>query len=170
MLQKLTFCVILLSAFVGGAVCSGEPPSELVVYTALRPANWDLYAFQKPGHKPKRLTTHEALDYNPAVSPDGRWLVFCSERRGDPDLWVIDLDNSGPPRLLIDSHAMEDAPAFSPDGRRLVFVSSRDGNADIFVVPFSPNKTIDRSGAASTESIWKISDKVVVHSAAGCVI
>ena len=66
----------------------------------------------------------------------GRWVVLCSERRGNPDLYALDLKNGGQPRLLTDNDSMEDAPAFSPDGRRIVFVSTRDGSADIFTMQF----------------------------------
>ncbi len=110
---------------------------ERIVYTALRPANLDLYLFDSPGATPRRLTNHPALDYNPVFSPGGRWVVFCSERRGNPHLYILDLENPGPPRLLTASDGLDDAPAFSPEGRRLAFVSTRDGSADIFVMPFS---------------------------------
>lgn len=111
---------------------------ERIVYTSFRPASMELYLFDSPGKASRPITTDPALNYNPVFSPDGRWAVFCSERRGNPDLYVLDLRNPGPPRLLTDSAAMEDAPAFSPDGKRLAFVSTRDGNADIFVMPFRP--------------------------------
>lgn len=118
-----------------------EPSAgEIIVYTGLRPANWDLYVFPKSGMTPQRLTDHPSPDYNAVFSPDGRYVVFCSERRGNPDLFVLDLQQPGPPRLLLGSDAMEDAPAFSPDGQTLAFVSTRDGNADVFVMPFRPEE------------------------------
>jgi Tol biopolymer transport system component len=117
---------------------SQEALRERIVYTALRPANMELYLFETPGRAPKVLAAHPALDYNPVFSADGRWIVFCSERRGSPDLYVLDLAGPGRPRLLTNSDAMEDAPAFSPDGKWLAFVSDRDGDADLFVMPFRP--------------------------------
>src|SRR5262245_64384846 len=111
---------------------------DRIFYTTLRPANWDIYLFDGSGSGPRRLTDDPALDYNPVFSPDGRWVVFCSERRGNPDLYALDLKNGGQPRLLTDNDSMEDAPSFSPDGKRIVFVSTRDGNADIFTMPFDP--------------------------------
>ena len=112
---------------------------DKILYTTIRPTNWEIYLFDGKGGEPRRLTDDPALDYNPVFSPDGRWVVFCSERRGNPDLYALDLKNGGQPRLLTDNDSMEDAPAFSPDGRRIAFVSTRDGNADIFVMPFDPN-------------------------------
>lgn len=111
---------------------------EAIVYTTLRPTNWDLYLFDEPRATPRRLTDDAALDYNAVFSPDGRWVVFTSERGGNADLYALNLTVKGPLIRLTRHFAMDDAATFSPDGRRLAFVSTRDGDADIFVMPFFP--------------------------------
>ena len=116
----------------------GEPARETIVYSSIQPSNWDLYLFESAGARPRRLTTDPGLDYNGVISPDGRWVVFTSERSGNPDLYVLDLQGDAQVRPLVASPAMEDAAAFSPDGRRLLFVSTRNGNADLFAIPFRP--------------------------------
>ncbi len=112
--------------------------AETVVYSSLAPGNWDIYRFDRPGEPPRRLTTDPGLDYNPVVSPDGRWVVFTSERTGNPDLYALDLEQAGEPVRLTASDAMEDAADFSPDGRTLVFVSTETGNPDVYSMPFDP--------------------------------
>src|SRR5262245_3658030 len=126
-----------------------RPIHETVVYSSIQPANWDLYIFDQPGATPRRLTMDPGLDYNPAISPDGRWIVFTSERNGSPDLYALDLQNPAAPRQLTKSPAMEDAAAFSPDGRRLLFVSTEDGNPDIRVMPFAPEEADAAAGKAT---------------------
>src|SRR6185503_3583424 len=143
------------------AACSDEPPSspdasgapqgaapapaprgnERIVYSSLRPGNWDIFYFAARGAAPRRLTDHPGLAYDAALSPDGRWVVFTSERRGNPDLYALDVERGGEPRLLLDSAAMEDQVAFSPDGRSIAFVGTASGNADIYVLPFAPETT-----------------------------
>ena len=119
-------------------VFAGELPRERIVYTTLRPANWEIYLLEQNA-APKQITDDPALDYDATFSPDGRWIVFCSERSGNPDLYAIDLMRPGPPKELTRGPFMEAAPAFTPDGKSLLFVSDRDGNADIFTMPFQPN-------------------------------
>lgn len=120
---------------------------EAVVYTTLRPLNWDIYLFEEPGGPPRALTDDPALDYNAVLSPDGRWVVFTSERTGNVDLYALELEAGVAPVRLTDHPAMDDAASFSPDGQRLVFVSTRDGYADVFVMPFSPGDTTAESRA-----------------------
>jgi len=131
------------------AGCADRPESlatktrERIAYSSLRASNWDIYYFAKPGAEPRRLTDSSGLDYDAVFSPDGRWVVFTSERRGNPDLYAIDLQQDGmpAPRLLIDSVAMEDQASFSPAGDAIAFVSTHSGNADIYTIRFDPAST-----------------------------
>ena len=144
--------LLVIAAATGRAQGTGEaePSRETIVYSSIQPANWDLYLFDGPGSEPRRLTTDPGLDYNGVISPDGRWVVFTSERTGSPDLYVLDLHGDAGPRPLVEGPAMEDAAAISPDGGRLLFVSTRDGNADVFEMPFRPE---DPSAAGDARNL-----------------
>src|SRR3954468_5255053 len=121
-----------LSAIAGGL------PHERLIYTTLRPANKELYLFEPGATAPKPITNDPALDYDATFSPDGRWVVFCSERAGNPDLYAQDLTKSHAPQRLTEGSFMSASPAFTPGGKTLLFVSDRDGNADIFSMLFDP--------------------------------
>lgn len=116
-------------------------PRELIVHTTLRPPNQDIYLVGKSGTEPQRVTNHPALDYDATFSSDGRWLVFTSDRSGNPDLYALNLEEGGEPVRLTRHPAMDDAADISPDGEQLVFVSTREGSADVFVMPFAPGDT-----------------------------
>jgi dipeptidyl aminopeptidase/acylaminoacyl peptidase len=71
-----------------------------------------------------------ARDTNPAVSPDGRWIVFASSRDRALDqtsLWIVAGGIAMAPRRLTDGTAIDTHPAWTPDGRAIVFASTRDG-------------------------------------------
>ena len=61
-----------------------------------------------------------------AWAPDGRSIVFTSDRNGSADLFRVNPDGSGLTPLTTDP-AYDDQAAFSPDGKQLVFVSTREG-------------------------------------------
>ena len=65
----------------------------------------------------------------PAVSPDGREVIFQVFRHG---VWLLDLRDGSMRSVLADPTAEEFA--WSPDGRRVAFHSRRDGQWGIFVI------------------------------------
>ena len=71
----------------------------------------------RPPPEVKRLTFDSGLALHPAVSPDGKYLAFASDRAGEGnlDIWVQALPGGEPVRLTKDA-ADEDFPSFSPDG------------------------------------------------------
>jgi hypothetical protein len=64
----------------------------------------------------------------PAVSPDGRRIVFQVQRDG---VWILDLQTKAMSRLLNDATAEEFA--WQPDGKRIAFHSRRDGQWRIWI-------------------------------------
>ena len=149
-MQSVTFH-FALAALAVSASTQGErgavAPRQTLVYTSLRPASLDLYQLAADG-APRRLTKHPSLDYNAALTTDGRWLVFTSERAGSADLWLLDLERGGAPRPLTARPSLEDAAALSPDGETLAFVSTRDGSAGIYTMPFQPTDPASREAGA----------------------
>jgi hypothetical protein len=65
-----------------------------------------------------------AYDYQPDVSPDGRWVIYCSYAHDAVELWVLDL-TSGATQALTANGAVNVEPRFSPDGHRIVFTSTQ---------------------------------------------
>jgi TolB protein len=73
-------------------------------------------------------------DYNPVWAPDGKSLVFTSDRNGSADLFSVAPDGSGLTRLTSEP-SYDDQAAFSPDGKQLVFVSTRGkGTANLWIL------------------------------------
>jgi Tol biopolymer transport system component len=68
-----------------------------------------------------------------SVSPDGRWLVFDSNRRGNFDIYRLALPD-GQPEQLTDHPANDFIRSWSPDGEEIAFYSFRHGTRDLFVM------------------------------------
>jgi len=80
----------------------------------------------------------EYADWYPAMSPNGKWIAFVSDRDGNSEIYVMDLNGSNVTRLT-NNPASDQDPAFSPGGRWLAFASDRGGNSfDIFRLSFEP--------------------------------
>src|SRR5260370_2012957 len=80
-----------------------------------------------------QLTYHRAEDTQPDVSPDGKRVVFVSNRGGRPNIWSMRSDG-GDPKNLTRDQGDNGSPAWSPDGKQIAFQSSRiDGLTRIFL-------------------------------------
>jgi imidazolonepropionase-like amidohydrolase len=78
---------------------------------------------------PRRLTTDPALDTDPAWSPDGTSLAYCSDRSGGMNIWIVDVQ-SAVGRQLTHLTGAATLPAWSPDASRLAFVDA-DGQLQV---------------------------------------
>lgn len=112
------------------------PDAQAIVFAAeVGTERADIYRMNVDGSGRRRLTNHSANDTAPAVSPDGRRIVFESDRDGNPEIYVMDVSGTNVVRLTNDP-ARDMSPAWSPDGQRIVFTSDRDNraSADVYVM------------------------------------
>ena len=81
------------------------------------------------------LLGHLLLAVNLCVSaPDVPYIAFSSNRDGDYDIYIMDINGKNLQNLT-NSSTHEFKPAFSPDGQRMAYVSSRhDGYLEIYVM------------------------------------
>ncbi|UCF20288.1 MAG: PD40 domain-containing protein [Gemmatimonadota bacterium] len=78
------------------------------------------------------VTVGNQVIENHAVSRDGRWLAFDSNREGNQDIYLMPAEG-GQPRRLTRDPASDYHPDFSPDGAEIVFYSTRHGSRDVFI-------------------------------------
>ncbi|HEY3078528.1 MAG TPA: protein kinase [Chloroflexota bacterium] len=83
----------------------------------------DLFLVRTDGSGYRQLTDDDYRDRNPTWSPDGKRLVFYSDRTGDYNLWAIRPDGSGLERL---STIRLLIPKWSPDGTKVAATDLAD--------------------------------------------
>jgi Tol biopolymer transport system component len=112
--------------------------------------NTDIYIWSVDGKRESRLTDHPAADENPLWSPDGRYIIFTSDRADTVDLWAIPMDGPNPsgfPLKIRTNLGKNTIPAdLTAGGRLTMYASSSTGKpSDLFVLPMNP-KTGEASG------------------------
>jgi len=80
-----------------------------------------------------RVTDDPAFDSALSWSPDGTQIAFHSDRSGDGEIYVMDVDGSHPVNLAHDP-AKDWWPDWSPDGTQIAFHSNRSGDDEIYVM------------------------------------
>lgn len=93
------------------------------------------------------VTSDDALDRAPSWTPDGRWLLFCSDRGGIYNVYAWEAA-SGTIRQVTNTETGAFEPVVSPDGATLAFVTYSRRGYDLAIVPFDPSTWLDATPAA----------------------
>ncbi len=97
-------------------------PDGKIVYSSDASGNYDLWIMDGDGRNQKQLTSDAGANFNPVVSPDGRYIAFFSDRKDNRhSIWRMDIDGSNPKQLTNGSYDRN--PTFSPDGKWVIYTS-----------------------------------------------
>jgi dipeptidyl aminopeptidase/acylaminoacyl peptidase len=108
---------------------------------------WHLWVIQAGSGRAKQITSSPVYDETEARwSPDGKQVVFVSNRSKDPDLdpYAIDIfiagADGGSIRRIPTPEGNKGMPSFSPDGKHIAYFGSEDKgrwwkNMGLWVVP-----------------------------------
>jgi Tol biopolymer transport system component/tRNA A-37 threonylcarbamoyl transferase component Bud32 len=109
----------------GSAGTPAWTPDGRIVYQSGASGNGDIWVMNADGSGQRQLTFDPNNDTSPEVSPDGRLIVFVSNRSVGWSIWVMNADGSGQRELVrnVEQHSF---PHFAPDNRT-VYYASRDG-------------------------------------------
>ena len=101
-----------------------------------------LYVMDYPAGAPRRISSLEGTEAEPAWSPDGQWLAYVTWTRDGGQLYKV-RSTGGRPVQLTQANAYYTEPAFSPDGSRIVLLRS-------------PAQAVRESGGfeGPTELVW----------------
>jgi len=83
---------------------------------------------------PQQLIASSTSNDSAQYSPDGKRIVFVTDRSGVPELWTCRADGSHPVALFEGDGAPVGTPRWSPDGRQIVFDTARQGRSVIALV------------------------------------
>jgi Tol biopolymer transport system component len=116
----------------------------------------EIYVMNADGSGRTRLTTNNATDIEPALSPDGTRIAFVSDRDGNYEIYTMRVDGADLRRLThddkVDPVTRDWQPDWSPDGARIAFASMRTGSYDIYVM------NADGSGVANLTNSPRAND------------
>ncbi|RLC74492.1 MAG: hypothetical protein DRI61_16510 [Chloroflexi bacterium] len=98
------------------------------------PTNIEIYILElATGKKRKLMPDQPHLNWRPDWSPDGKYLLFQSNRDGNFEIYKASID--GTALINLTKHPANDGdPDWSPDGSKIVFISDRDGGDGIYVM------------------------------------
>lgn len=164
-----------LCLFLGGAAFPQSSPNWLR-YPSISPDGsrvvftykGDLYLVSSSGGKASQLTFHEAHDFKPVWSRDGRQLAFASDRYGNFDVFIMSVDGGEARRLTY--HSTDEMPYdFSSDGQKVIFGAARLDIAEHRQYPTASQPElyqVNKNGGR-VDQIWTIPAEYVQSSKDG---
>jgi Tol biopolymer transport system component len=124
----------------GGGVWS--PDGTKIAFFSERSVNgnYEIYVMKaKPEgrrNRPINLSRHSsAADLDPNWSPDGKQIMYMSNRGVGGDFEIVKMNADGTDQTQLTENQLPDRyPAWSPDGTQIAFHSDRNGNFDVYVM------------------------------------
>ncbi len=92
-----------------------SPDGKKMAFSAMT----HLYVMDIPGGQPRRLTSGNEREFQPAWSPDGASIAYVTWSSAGGQLWRV-AASGGKPQQLSTSAALYSNPIWSPDGTRIV--------------------------------------------------
>jgi len=127
-----------------GATFSAD--GRTVAYHSTRTGNSEIWLHHRDGRPEVQFTDYEGWDLYPEWSPDGKRLVFVSDREGGVfKIFIASVDGGGAPRLLVDRNVSGRrggysaantflASRWSPDGKSIAYLVGGDEGAELWTI------------------------------------
>jgi len=115
----------------------------------------DIYTMPIAGGKATPLTRGMAFDAQPRISPDGKKIVFVSDRTGGYNLFTISIDKKDTVQLTSGNTNSYESPIWTPDGKYIIasrgqklWMFPEGGGTGIQLIRPDPNAAAGRGAAA----------------------
>ena len=118
-----------------------SPDGKTIVFELLG----DLYTLPITGGEATRITSGQAYDMQPAFSPDGKKLVFISDRNGSENVWVANADGTKPRAVTTTERDSYMSPTWAPDGEYVIAAKG----AQLWMYHESGGSGVQMTGATS---------------------
>jgi Tol biopolymer transport system component len=119
--------IIFASSHLDPTLGEPKPPREARGYVWDFNEHMEIFEADPDGSNLRRLTDAKGYDAEGSYSPDGKSIVFTSNRDGDLEIYVMGSDG-GSPRRLTHGKGYDGGPFFSPDGKTILYRGDRRGD------------------------------------------
>ena len=118
--------IIYASTHLGSEACPPVPDRAKYGNRYIWPLyeSFDIFMADLDGKIVKQLTHAKGYDAEATLSPDGKKMVYTSDKDGDLELYIMDLE-SGAEKRITHTVGYDGGAWFSPDGTKLIWRASR---------------------------------------------
>ncbi len=160
------------SSPVGNFSPAVTPDGSQIVFVSTRSGNPDLWRMNINGERAIQLTSHEGIEGEPHVSPDGRWIIYdLTDLANNTTIWRVSIDG-GDPVQLTEVTTQARRPRLSPDGSKFVCIYGegvQGSPAKLAVIPVGggePLQLIENSNTLTSGNVrWSADGRSLLYIA-----
>ena len=110
-----------------------------LLYSKLTGKDINIFSMDEGGGGEKQLTADNGFNMQPVASPDGRYILFNSNRDGSYGIWRMNADGTDAARLTKTDNGMDGQMQFANNGQTVIFTRYRNdgGSPVIMKVPIN---------------------------------
>ncbi len=118
--------IIYASTHLGADTCPPVPDRKKYGNKYIWPLydSYDIFMADREGKIIKQLTHSKGYDAEGTISPDGKKMIYTSDKDGDIDLYIMDL-KTGKENRVTNTLGYDGGAWFSPDGKKIIWRASR---------------------------------------------
>lgn len=138
--------IIFASSHLDPNLGLSKPPKQGRGYEWDFNEHMDIFESNPDGSDLRRLTETKGYDAEGSYSPDGKQIVFTSNRDEDLEIYVMNANGTSP-RRLTNGKGYDGGPFFSPDGKTVVYRGDRrsDGKQNLQIRMVGADGSNDRA-------------------------
>ncbi|HEY6232260.1 MAG TPA: protein kinase, partial [Pyrinomonadaceae bacterium] len=127
-----------------------------IVYSAMTGSNLNISLIDPDGSNQRALTVDAADNYNPATSPDGRFILFASNQGGTLNIWRMNSEDGSDRKQLTFTDA-NSYPSCSSDGQWVVYDNQSQPGYTLWKVSTEGGTPVQLAGAENNAHMAAVS-------------
>jgi Tol biopolymer transport system component len=96
-------------------------------------------------------------------SPDGRFILYSSQTKGNAELWLLPVTGSQKPAPFLQTPFFTVNGSFSPDGKWIAYTSNESGRNEVYVRPVSGARQWQVSTSGGDWALWRTDGKELYY-------
>jgi serine/threonine protein kinase/Tol biopolymer transport system component len=124
-------------------------PDGKILYFSLAGGNQNIWVMEADGTGNRQLSPNARRNRDAVVSPDGRYIVWESNRTGSNNIWRMDIDGGALKQLTHSDSGSDHFPHISPDGKWVFYMSGTSEGHRLWKVSIDGGEPVQQSEKSS---------------------
>ncbi len=123
----------------------------------------NIYIINQKGRVLRKLTNNPYINVSPSFTPDFSKMVFVSNRDGNPQIYMKDLNTMSDAKRLTFQGKYNSSPDISPDGKKIAYISLDNGVSYLKIMNIdSSNDKALMEGYSLDSPCWSYDSRYIV--------